>query len=686
MRTAALRCIVLLGVPLIGCASWKYYDTWNEYQFADKVHEYRQKYGEISVSQPVVVKSQKAFRFELGMKPDDFYKQVGTQARARFGEFETTGFRGAVKLEAPVIPEHTVQPVAPKVITAALGALLGGASEDGADAATPEDKKLLAEVLKAALGAYEGTLTDRTIPEQKPISVTAPENLSAQANAQTAAASKIVEGLAGGPELGYRPRDRVTEAANTFFHARLLETFSDPGNLRTPDGMEPLVIAGGITVTPGSITRKGFFTEIIMRAVILLDGKEVELLTADKTPVRPQFLSVFPTMVGQNMDLETIQSVRHDLALQLLASGYVAAADAVYDKSRIYQAAARSLNQRVSISSFTRPSYGQIGFRIRGEYWAAEPEKVDAHHGVGFEPSTLLEPVSLPFVVLMYAPGAPSIPKKSSGGTQSIASVLAQREALTQDIENSMAADPTNTRAIQEFQARLDELPRIDVRLDISQRWIPEDAGDATKYSDISLRESEYRAQAADHWKEKLLGHRYANPNGTHELDWNRGQWMTLPGAILDATSFRIPLSSDPAPRISSAIPGILTKGGNSSLVIDGQNFGDSPLCLLGGVRGTDVKLADYIGTNNERRQVLIASFDLSKESFDDQKRDVVVITPGGEARLAQHVKLAKPAAPTKAKPRTTIVVEQGGDTSKVTIEDEDGGAKDAAFKSIPAK
>src|SRR5690606_5077652 len=195
-------------------------------------------------------------------------------------------------------------------------------------------------------------------------------------------------------EVKLATHNRIDGAANAFYRVRLQELASDPHQLAMPEGVHPQLFVGNIAISPGTVTRKGFIAEVTLRFVPVIDGIE------DTSQYEVPAISAFPSGIGQNLHIESVAAYQRDIALQLRAMGYVAAAEALYEQSRLNTSDIKSANQRISISSFSRPS--SLGFRIRGEYIAAE---LDKHkNDKDSNSAELLQDINVPFVVMAAAP------------------------------------------------------------------------------------------------------------------------------------------------------------------------------------------------------------------------------------------------------------------------------------------
>ena len=579
----------IIGLTVIlGCGSWRGGEKWPFEKKIDKLEEYHHKYGEIMVSRPIFAKEAGFFEFKLSLTARELYDDVGLQIAGRFGDFDVAGFRGALKLQAPDVAAQTVQPFGNQMAFAFAETLLSNASADP----SPENSAIIADLLKASLSVAAPTTQPTVRPARQALDVPdLPTNEAAQKAKAFADAAKIFEGVDAG-ELKMRARDRATEAANAHYHIKMLELFSNPAHQHLNKGEKFAFLVGNITVAPGRITREGFIAEVTFRFTYAdIYGRG----TADAFDV----VSVFPSSVGQNTSLQALAASQRDIALQFQAAGYVAAANALYEQSRINQSNVASVNQVVSLSSFIRGSGEQLGFRIRGEYAPVDLTNYDIRDGA--RPVVLLQDLNIPIVMaaktsktvaeaglsVLYPDrrilrdDLKQIERDLDGVERTLTQTRLQVKQAKQD-PRSLALLMGTSRALEQRQQeleeerlRLQEELKIYIRMDVETRWVPVRKHDARHvfwwHRELRVRDGLYRAKVADKLRTETrarlaeLGISGQNPRPPVDK-WREVQWLrTVPdfllhgglsGYIYQLNALEDPPSSKPnAPIVTGVYP-----------------------------------------------------------------------------------------------------------------------------------
>ncbi|MBP7935161.1 MAG: hypothetical protein KA354_10990 [Phycisphaerae bacterium] len=674
----------------VGCDNWRNgVHRWP--RLPDKVkalEEYHTRFGEIAVTKPFVVAQQDFFKIDFELNAKQLYDDVTFQVAAKLGTFDVASFKSALTLEALTIPEHAVQPIRNQIAYKIAESLLQS------NAASPEAN---ASLLESLLGVAAPAAQAVTVPEQNATDAPElPENDAAARAKELADQAKAYEGLS---VVKLRARDRITEAANAFYHMRLHELSSDPGQLQMPGGIGVHVLVGNISVSPGTVTKEDFIAEVTLRFVALRKG------TQDPSPDEVTTVSVFPSAVGQNMEIESVSAYQRDIALQLKAMGYSAAANALAERSRLNTADIKSANQRISISSFSRLS--SLGFRIRGEYMAANLDDYRVKEGA--RPVVLLQDISVPFVVMVAArndalyslasarthvaardPAAalrmlrqvdakiPSVRSNCKATDRAGDSPRRAVCAAIQALEAAEAVDgkthqkppynttrkPNETAPMKDMQALSRALRSIaeaqaalvpDLQVQIESRWVPatEKARNrvAWWYPELGAMQGLYRAQVADKLKEQLptapqtpqkTSHHCCKfePSGSYKQQWYDSTPLSLAESGLSAWVYRLSkLEPDPGPgvpKLTGVCPTSLPTTRNSVVIVTGRNLEECTF-LFGPVLG---KLVGVFGQG----QAAVVEIDpIGLSPIPPGVYDAYVTGPGGTDKLPAGVRFDAP-------------------------------------------
>ncbi|HOW70467.1 MAG TPA: hypothetical protein PKY77_07695 [Phycisphaerae bacterium] len=673
----------------IGCDNWRHgVHRWPSLPDQVKAfEEYHTRFGEIAVTKPFVVAEQGFFKIDFELNAKQLYDDVTLQVAAKLGTFDVASFKSALTIEAPTIPEHAVQPIRNQIAYKIAERLLQST------AASPEAN---ASLLESLLGVAAPAAQAVTVPEQNATDAPElPENDAAARAQELAGQAKAYEGLSA---VKLRARDRITEATNAFYHMRLHELSSDPGQLQMPGGIGVHVLVGNISVMPGTVTKEDFIAEVTLRFVAFGKG------TQDPLPDEVTTVSVFPSAAGQNMEIESLSAYQRDIALQLKAMGYSAAANALAERSRLNTADIKSANQRISISSFARRS--ALGFRIRGEYMATNLDDYRVKEGA--RPVVLLQDINVPFVVMVAArndalyslaaarahvtAGDPAaalkvlqkvnanIPSVGSSSTAtdraSNPAKRAVRDAVTA-VETAEALDrrgrpspPSNSRSqpnetapMEETQALSRALRSIaeaqaalapDLQVQVETRWVP--ATDKARhrvawcYPELGAMQGLYRAQVADRLEQQLPAAQTPQktsdrcgeygPVGSHERQWYDSTPRSLAESGLSAWVYRLPkLEADPGPdvpRLTSVCPISLPINRSSVVVVTGRHL-EGCTFLFGPVHGK------LIGVFGQGQAAVVEIDPIGLSPIPPGAYELSVTGPGGTDRLPTSVRFDAP-------------------------------------------
>jgi hypothetical protein len=635
VRAAIGSVAILIAVGPTGACSWKNMHLRDPEEIVEKFGEYHRKFGEIAVGRPVLINDAAAMKVSFGFTARELYEGIGLEFAARVGQFDVQSFKGALKFELPTV-------------TLPVGGASGGLKEDiatglaqallvAAGGGQAVQVSAIAEVLQAALaarsgaapasqptdeadGAGAGAETRQTIT-RSPLELPAlPDNAAATRVAAPADAANVFGPL---PEVQLRQSLKLVEANNTFSLMRLLELRSDPSTFELPPGYEPVLMIGSITVSPGTVTRSGFLAEVTLK--LSLSDEEGEALKAIKyKPISAH--SLVPTGFGQNMSLQSLTASQRDLALALSAAGYSAAGQALLESSRLSQQNILGVNQRVTISAFTRGVTNQFGYRIRGEAWSAAPTSLEP------APVELLQELNLPFAVIV------GLPRK--------------------DIEDQIEAKV-----------------QVALRSSIETRWVPateERARDvALWHPELELMEGYYRAHAADSLRKKSeawihenrgnVDHHYREQWARNAVDSIYPSGLSGYNYVSGLASHRKAAATTSPPEISDVYPTSVPRDRQSIILIRGAHFGSQPVFTLAGVPATTVQLLD------EGIAAVVVD-PVGVTSIPAVKGNVAVATANGVAQFRGEFKFID-----ALHPKTTI---SKGGKPDLTVEEQSGGSR----------
>lgn len=734
----------VIGWSLIGLAivstqfacegrSWKDWNVepgvfakpWDDDKKIQKIQQYHQEFGEIALSRPVVVSKPDRIKLDFQLTAKDIYNDIGIQAASRVGQFEAVSFRGAGKFEVPTIPEHTETPIGPAVGISGLQALVDAATQDP----KPENLEILASVLKSALEAAKPLAEPVTIPARPPLGTPElPENIADARIKELSDAAKVFDPL---PALRLNAVSRLTETANAHYHMRLHELFSDVDQIKAADSEEPVLLAGFITICPGSITEGGYVAETLVSIYLEYNNRN--------TPV--PVVSLFPSAIGQNLDLQSLFALQRSLALKMQAAGYVFGGAGQFDWAKLDQLNTRSLNQRVTVSSFNRGHSNQIGWRVRGEYWAASDSAKWKGRLINPGDAVLMQDVSLPTLMVALIPKEV---KAISQAAQEAVKTIAELEELLKpapavetkklkawrkrfikliekikDIDvpvvestkqlymppnswiekNEILAKMVETRLttagatwdLEDFEKPLDEAKtsldlwikdgRPFIRFDIGTNWIPENSQEVASYPELSAREGYYRAQVADRLSKNATAEADKGISGTYEHTWNCVIPESMLNGISPALVCRVPFPIDPpkeGPTIRDFYPTTLPFDRASALLVTGSNFQKDMRVLVGPLAAT------VLAVSSRGNAAVVAVDPSGVSSHLPMGGKVRVMTAVGTSELSANELTFVETPRRSEQPKTTFEFKKNGKTERtLEVIESLGGAKPDALKSI---
>lgn len=691
---------MILFYMAAGCAdrSWKDWNAqpglfsapWTRQKQIGKVEQYRREFGEISLSKPVVVSKPEKLKIDFQLSAKEIYNDIGLQAASRVGQFEAVSFRGAAKFEAATIPEHTVTPVGPAAGLGAMQALVDAATKDP----KPENLEILASVLKAGIEAAKPLAEPVTIPEQKALGAPdLPENISDKRAKEFFDAAKVFDPLSS---LRLNTVTRLTETANAHYHLRLHEIFSDIEQFKLDKEDKVVLLAGFITVSPGSITGNGFTAECVLKLQV---GNAVGM---SDVPV----ISLFPSAIGQNMDLQSLFALQRSLAIKLQAAGFVFGGTGQFDWSQIDSLNTRSLNQRVTISAFNRGHSNQIGWRIRGEYWAASPNAKWQGRLIDPGDAVLMQDVNVPILMVGIVPKdiaktaevtMATIANPQQDSTKGIAALKGEWTTAFRNTEsfhlpegnNDATSEPTN-----EALPLLSLKPMISIA--IETRWIPEYEDSARSYPEISSIEGLYRAEVADDLTnssclyctsmgDKNHCKHIAPPKGHYRNTAEPILRESLRHAIAPIYSFTVSYPRDAASKslaLSDAHPLQLPFDRASAMVLTGDGFNKDMQVFVGPL------VAKVLTVSNDKTIAAVVVDPTSMSSRLPVGGRIQIVAANGQTTLKEKEAsfLIPPERPDKA--RTTFEFKTDGKPDRtLDVSDTGGGAKAEALKAFdPSK
>ena len=639
-----LPAFVVFGcVAAAGC--WQHgHWAWDREEKIAQFAKYHRKFGEIAVGRPVVISKRDALKFELGLTARDLYDAVGTQFAGRLGQFDVASFRGALAFQAPTVP---VLSASTELRDGLVSNITQTLLENAAGDASAVTSQTLAGILVTALTGQVAATTEEPPPDEEPEPETAvlapmalPANAAAARSAELANQANVFGPL---PPLTLRTRDRASEAHASFTHIRLLELFSNPAQFGMPEGVQPILLAGNITVSPGTVTKEGFIAEVSLKLSLADRDGEVPFGQYHAIPV----ISVFPSTVGQNMDLQSLTAYQRDLALQLSAAGYGSAGQALLESSRLTQTNLRGLNQRVSISSFTRGATNHFGYRIRGEVWAANP------NGMTPESVELLQDINVPFVAVALEPINTAIKAVTAAMKRSDPNFAVDRDYFT-------------------------------MRMDVETRWIAADEWTARKaawwHPELRPIEGFYRARVADTlWVEDgeaIATLKAEKDNGKYvhfQQQWSRTAPQSVLSSGMSGYKYILPLPAEPKepgrPRIAGFFPKSVPVDRRSVVIVTGSDFGKAPLFTFAGVRG------ELIKTYQGGKVAAVVVDPVGIPPLTTRDGGVGVVTSGGAHNTKDGFAFVEAYRP----PNRTTTIKDG--TIKLEFIEVHGGAKPELFE-----
>lgn len=721
----------LLGVFAfsVGCEqrSWKDWNHprvgWDEDEQIRRMEKYHREFGEIALSRPVVVSKPDKIKLDFQLSAKDIYSDIGIQVGSRIGQFEAASFRGAGKFEAPIIPEHTETPIGPAVGLGGLQAIVEAATKDP----KPENLEVLASVLKAAIEAAKPLAEPVTVPARNPLSAPdLPENLAEKRVKEFADAAKIFDPL---PGLRLNAVNRFTETANAYYHMRLHELFSDIDQIKAADSEEPVLLAGFITICPGSITSSGYIAETVFAPYLEFGTHTVAM------PV----VSLFPSAIGQNLDLQSMFTLQRSLALKMQAAGYAFGGAGQYDWSKLDELNTRSLNQRVTVSAFNRGQAMQVGWRIRGEYWAAGSGAKWRGRLVNSGDAVLMQDISLPVMLVAIAPKmvkgvlqatqdhnkllveleellkpAPNVDKDKLGAwlerirnlirrikvldnpsalesSQLITLLndwIGKNETLAKKVEERLAR-PGVVWDIHEFGSPMSEAReamemwvkdwRPSLRCDIHTAWIPEREDDYKKYPELATIEGKYRAQVVDGLGRSGPTRAKTGTLGTYEHTWNCVAHDAIRDGVSPTVVIKFPFPIDAPkqkPTISDVYPTRLPTDRAAALVVTGESFQKDMQVVVGPHSARVLAAATNVAV------VLVDPVAVSTRLPVGGK--VRVVTGAGASELSATTVEFTESPERSDRPRTLFEFKSNGQTThSLDVTELSGGARPEVLKAF---
>ncbi len=671
---------------------------------------YAIRFGSISVAEPVAVKAE-PFAFNLGMTAKELYAAIAQsiQVAGRFGNFTVTDVNAALRLTAPTIPAHTVNPVGQKLAIDIAQAVLKKSQEN----MSPENLAALTQMFTTLMsGGLPTTLPAFGLPDYstaigglapQPTSMPEVKALPAPELGANPAAARLKElGDQAGINAPFSqgPTKRVSESisgsADAFEQQQVLQVLSRLAEFRSNKNLHVQPFVTVISVAPGSVTSSGFVAEAAIRMKVYRReaGPARDSAAGSSRRVylkQVNIIGLHPTGIGQGMDLENFFALQNNLMLKLIAEGYVASAAGQAAISQLQQAHARTINQRILVSSFQRASVGEVGFHIRGEYWSTDPMKFGKEgHTIKPGQAVLLQDVSVPVVCF----------------------AILDRQVL--DPHFSRAAHPESPRPfvkptsgfsiptpVLEKPPSTSDAPRLEI--DISTTWVPEAEADfpsrlrflrpVSRYPELEPQQSYYRSRVADllyNWKSRRTNDlRGIAESGDDSQSFAYGYFAAGPEqaiasvvatATLDQELPIPPEAEDPKePSVTECFPAEVPADRASFIVIRGGSFTDSMKVTAAGLA------ADLVGTFDKGRVALVR---VDPTMSGLKPRAVIgelrVVTDGGSN--GTPIKFSVPEPQDNAMPNRSVIRYRGPDSQPYTIETEStSGAETsrAAYKAI---